>query len=130
MEAPDTPAMATGRGEPSDPDGERRVVWVQFVQEAAEEADRSDEESVRHSLKHNGDAKSLSEAIHEAAGGADRLQMQVIRERLLGIEARTGEVQTLLRRQARHLSSMRVTLYGVAAAMLLLIIATIVSWLV
>ena len=129
MDAPDTPAMATGRDETPDPDGERRVVWVQFVQEPAEVADR-DEESVRHSLKHNGDAKSLSEAIHEAAGGADRLQMQVIRERLLGIEARTGDVQTLLRRQARDLSTMRVTLYGVATAILLLIIATMVSWLV
>lgn len=121
----------TARAERQDRAGESRVVRIELVESDTDSgADPFDAEALRASLKHNGGAKTLSEAINEAAGGADRLQLQVIRERLLGIEARTTETQLLQRRQGRELYRIRLALYVVAGLLAALLLFSVVGLLV
>jgi hypothetical protein len=128
-----------GRAAPGEAPGaesdDHRVIWVEFVEservDVADGADLFDEATaVRSSLRHNGDAKTLSEAIHDAAGGADRVQMQVIRERLLGIEARTAETQIVQHRLGRELNQIRMLLYVMAAMLGALLLLAVGSLLV
>jgi hypothetical protein len=127
-----TGAVNTGVSEDDDGGGDEtgassgegaRVIRLQIVQESepVTEAVREPVELLedlrrRAALKRNGDAKSLSEALAQAGGGADRLQMQVIRERLNGLETRVADAQAMLRKQARVLRRIQMLLYATLAA--------------
>ena len=104
-----------GDDTPTEFGGEARVIRLEIVQEPEAAEGQAGEllEDLRRraALKRNGDARTLSEALHEAAGGAERVQMQVIRERLNGLEARAADSQGMLRKQARVLRRVQMLVY-------------------
>lgn len=137
MDVPEiTPAagLSAGQGEAAARSGaDRRVIWLEIVQEPepAPEPAEPEAEPVaagpRPALKRNGDARTLTDALHAAGGGAERVQLQVIRERLSGLEARAADAQTMLRRQAPILQRIKLVLYVTMAVAVVCAIAAVAT---
>ena len=138
MDVPEiTPAagLSAGQGEAAARSGaDRRVIWLEIVQEpepAPEPVVEPEVEPVaagpRPALKRNGDARTLTDALHAAGGGAERVQLQVIRERLSGLEARAADAQTMLRRQAPILQRIKLVLYVTMAVAVVCAVAAVAA---
>lgn len=91
----------------TEPASQPKPVRVEVVAPAVEE-----EEAPSPRLRRTGD-RTLSEVLHEAAGGADKAQLEALRARISRLESRVTESLASMRRQEKLLANIRIAAWAI-----------------